>query len=182
MNTKHTFAALAFALAMVAGNAQAITTEEIQEAMQDYAAEMPELSYQPEAIDCKIAKKLAQEGSLQAMDAYTDVREHPASMSILAEGGTISLVMDFDFRGNVEKYLKSEKGFDEVMATYKGFYLQGVWGGASYKQKVAKPTLKDKRNHAKAIGKVVEQKCEGYKENGDLKKPIALFKVATGEF
>ncbi|EHD1126627.1 hypothetical protein JR736_004593 [Escherichia coli] len=182
MNTKQTFAALAFALAMVAGNAQAITTEEMNEAMKDYVAEMPELSYQPDAIDCKIAKRLAMEGDIEAIDAFSDVREHTDLMAMMAEGGTIPLVMDFDFRGRVEKYLKNEKGFDEVMATYKGFYLQGAWAGAAQKQRVKNLTLKEKRDHAKAVGEFIEQKCEGYKENGELKKPIALFKVSAGKF
>lgn len=185
MNTNKTFAALAFALAMVAGNAQAITTEEMNEAMKDYVAEMPELSYQPDAIDCKIAKRLAMEGDIEAIDAFSDVREHTDLMAMMAEGGTISLAMDFDWRGHVKQFLdrgNPEKGFDEVMATYKGFYLQGAWAGAAQKQRVKNLTLKEKRDHAKDVGEFIEQKCESYKENGELKKPIALFKVSAGKF
>lgn len=185
MNTKHTFAALAFALAMVAGDAQAITVEEMREAVEDYRAEMPELSYQPDAIDCKIAERLAMEGSIEAMDAFSDVREHTDLMAMMAEGGTISLAMDFDWRGHVKQFLdrgNPEKGFDEVMATYKGFYLQGAWAGAAQKMRVGKFTLKEKRDYAKKVGKVVGGNCESYKEEDTLNKAVALYKVSAGEF
>ena len=184
MNTKQTFAAVALTFAMV-GGAQAITVEEMREAMEDYRAEMPELTYQSEAIDCKVAEKFAVEGALWAIDAIYDVRKDPSIMALTANMKAVGeLAMDFDFHRYIKQFTTKnpDKGYEEILDTYKGFYLQGAWAGAAQKMRVGKFTLKEKRDYAKAVGKVVGGNCESYKEEGALNKAVALYKVSAGEF
>lgn len=185
MNTKQTFAALALAFTMVAGSAQAVTVEEMREAMEDYRAEMPELTYQSEAIDCKVAEKFAVEGALWAIDAIYDVRKDPDVMALTANMKAVGeLAVDFDFHRYIKQFTTKDpdKGYEEILDTYKGFYLQGAWAGAAQKMRVGKFTLKEKRDYAKEVGKVVGGNCESYKEEDTLNKAVALYKVSAGEF
>lgn len=183
MNTKikNTIKAVVLALGLCAvGNASAyeITPEDVK----DYAAEMPELSYQLAAIDCNdAAVKVGAMGAWWAIQQKSDVRKDPKRMAMYSTFEVLELTSKMDLLNH--EYIDSDnlkKGAEEVLETYKGMFIEGAVFGAQVNKKLS---LKEKREEAKTIGQMMGAFCKHYKEkNGDLKIFIAGYRVSNGEF
>ena len=183
MNTKikNTIKAVVLALGLCAvGNASAdkITPQDVK----DYAAEMPELSYQLAAIDCNdAAVKISAMGAWWAIQQKSDVRKDPKRMAMYSTFEVLELTSKMDLLNH--EYIDSDnlkKGAEEVLETYKGMFIEGAVFGAQVNKKLS---LKEKREEAKTIGQMMGAFCKHYKEkNGDLKIFIAGYRVSNGEF
>lgn len=164
---------------VVMGSARAyeITPEDVK----DYAAEMPELSYQLAAIDCNdAAVKVGAMGAWWAMQQKSDVRKDPKRMAMYSTFEVLELTSKMDLLNH--EYIDSDnlkKGAEEVLETYKGLFIEGAVFGAQANKKMS---LKEKREEAKTIGQMMGAFCKNYKEHDRLKIFIAEYRVCAGEF
>lgn len=176
---KNTIKAVVLALGLfaVGANAYEITPEDVK----DYAAEMPELSYQQDAIDCNdAAVKIGAMGAWWAIQQKRDVRKNPKIMAMQSTFGVLELTSKMDLL-NFE-YIDSDnlkKGSEEVLETYKGLFLEGAFMGAQVNKKLS---LKKTREEAKEIAGYVGDICKEFKEKDDLKLFIADYRLSNGEF
>lgn len=176
---KNTIKAVVLALGLCAvgsANAYEITADDIK----DYADEMPELSYQPQAIDCDAAVKIGTMGAWWAIQQKWDVRKNPKIMAMQSTFGVLELAKKMDLL-NFE-YIDSDnlkKGSEEVLETYKGMFIEGAFAGAQVNKKLS---LKKAREEAKTAGWGVGEFCKVFKEDGDLKLFIAVYRLDNGEF
>lgn len=173
---------------VVMGSARA--QDDIQDYINAYgaqAAEMPELSYQPEMLDCGIVEKMAARGALWLMMNNAYVSEEyliaEAEITVDANDDVInSIVNHFDD--------PFAKGAQELSATYKFFFMAGADAEAMDYQRAPrdydKMGIKEKRGRAKLIGIQVKTNCERAKKEewGQkyLKLTVAAYKVLKGEF
>lgn len=159
-----------------AGSAQAFTAEDVRE----YAAEMPELSYQLAALDCSKAGDFAARGAWWAMHEKWDVRKDPKRMAMYSTFEVLELMKMGDFADN--EYIDRDnprQNIDEILETYRGFFLEGAAMGAEVNKKLSE---KEKRAEARSIGNDGRKICLHAKENNRLKEFNAIYKLAAGEF
>lgn len=187
---KNALPAAILALFATGAQAAAYTYEDVKE----YAEEMPELSYQPEAIDCEIAGKMAAKGAWLVLN-----EKYPHSSEWLAMEAKFE-VLKIGMDGYNGEYVDKEnprKGIEEILDTYKGFFINGAAEanvttikkeGDKYKiwrdGKGAKnASLKEKRILAtKYHYHYGKHYCEEAKKDGTLKEFIARTKLAGNEF
>lgn len=150
--------------------------------MKQYIAEMPELSYQSDIIDCKVAGRVAAQGAWWAMNdpgmtaEDMDINSHVA---IVEEHYTDGL--DFS-------YLRGKTG-EEIKDTYQGFFASAAIAGYEFKvvdNKNYHFSQNELRKIAKDIGQKHKEICEMAKEaseNGKngFKSFIALYRVSTNK-
>lgn len=168
---------LGLSMFAMGANADKITPEDVK----DYAAEMPELSYQLPAIDCNdAAVKVGAMGAWWAIQQKSDVRNDPKRMAMYSTFEVLELTSKMDLL-NFE-YIDSDnlkKGSEEVLETYQGLFIEGAVFGAQVNKKLS---LKEKREEAKTIGQMMGVFCKKAKEEGRLKLFIAGYRVSNGEF
>lgn len=175
---------------VVMGSAHAQTREQavadFDAAVNAYVAELGELNYQPETIDCEIAGKLASAGAWWTMTEAYDLSD--ASIALQAEFAVHSndKVMS-DIINNFNS--PREKGAQELADTYKGFFFTGVGAVISDYRKAPvefeNMGVKEKRGRAKITGIQVKGFCERVKAEKDEQKfkyMIGGYRVAAGEF
>lgn len=151
------------------------------------AAGMPELSYQPEMLDCGIVEKMAAKGALWVMDNPAYVTEK--SLVVQAE---LTVGTNDDVINNMMNHFDNPlaKGAQELGDTYKFFFIGGAGAEAEDYQREPrdynKMGIKEKRGRAKLIGIQVKTNCERAKKEewGQqyLKITVAAYKVLKGEF
>lgn len=170
------------------GSAQAQDDlQDYMDAYRAYAAEMPELSYQPEIIDCGIVEKMAAKGALWVMMNPAYVTEE----SLVAEA-EITVGTNDDVVSNMIDHFDNPlaKGAQEMSDTYKSFFIGGAGLEiADYQREPRdydKMGIKEKRGRAKLIGIQIKTKCESAKKEewGQqyLKLTVAAYRVMKGEF
>lgn len=149
-------------------------------------AEEIELSYQPEAIDCQIAGKIASKGYFWAVNQKHDISPERAAMEATFEVLRTDLgVMD------KSDYIDKEnlrKGLEEIRETYEGFFLLGAdfgngvveVNGKDIKARKFYSTQKERREAARKFDN--DALCEGFKERNKLVDMVALYRLAAGKF
>lgn len=170
------------------GSAQAQDdVQDYKDAFDAYAAEMPELSYQPGMLDCRIAEKMAAKGALWVMmnPAYV------SNESLVAEA-EITVGTNDDVINNMMNHFDNPlaKGAQEMSDTYKAFFIGGAGIEIGDYQREPrdynKMGVKEKRGRAKLISIQLKTNCErAKKEEGGqryLKFMIAGYRVTAGEF
>ena len=182
MNTKikNTIKAVVLALGLCAvGSAQAFTAKDVKE----YAAEMPELSYQLAALDCSKAGDFAARGAWWAIHEKWDVRKDPKRMAMYSTFEVLEVMKMGDFADN--EYIDRDnprQNIEEILETYRGFFLEGAAMGAEVNKHKKGLSEKEKRAEARSIGVEGREICLDAKEHDRLKEFNAIYKLAAGEF
>lgn len=164
-----------------------IATGSVQagEDLDAYLADMPELSYQSEVVDCEIAKKMAANGAWWFM-LNPQANEADALAAV-----TMTVVMDDDVTNNLMNNFDSpvEKGAEELVDTYRGFFMYGMFSEvadyAKEPQDYSKMGVKEKRGRAKLIGINAQTACEyAKKQKGQkmLRELVGTYRLQMGKW